>query len=298
MEMVFFSLFASNVSSPVLPLSPPPPLTASVTSTKTTERLSFKGKRFLIHRDSGISLSPAASTSRNGEQLLSVLLLHSKALFHRVFLAHCLCVLKQHHLQHSPTPSYSKSSPSFTKKASTEVLTMYTTASPVTAVSRVVYPKECYRPLDNVSSFETDNEDLSIVEDDSTERSVTPPSMASCPEAQRPVFTVDGNVGETSVPKSKNSESSLHLSSEQQSNGRMSDIVRKISASILSSDRRKKPGSLVVEALKKSASSSNIVESGGDGGGASSESSSSVVSEEKVKKKKFFQTLRHRKPKA
>ncbi|GIX92285.1 hypothetical protein CEXT_387031 [Caerostris extrusa] len=105
------------------------------------------------------------------------------------------------------------------------------------------------------------------------------------------------NAGEASVPKSKNSESSLHLSSEQ-SNGRMSDIVRKISASILSSDRRKKPGSLVVEALKKSASSSNIVESGGDGGGASSESSSSVVSEEKVKKKKFFQTLRHRKPKA
>ncbi|GIY94346.1 stromal interaction molecule homolog, partial [Caerostris extrusa] len=75
-----------------------------------------------------------------------------------------------------PPPSYSKSSPlvhqeSF-HRGSHHVAT--TTASPVTAVSRVVYPNECYRPLaDNVSSFETDNEDLSIVEDDSTERSVT-----------------------------------------------------------------------------------------------------------------------------
>ncbi|GFS51974.1 stromal interaction molecule 2 [Nephila pilipes] len=192
-----------------------------------------------------------------------------------------------------PPPTYSKSSPSFTKKASQEgPLTLYGNPPPA-AVSRVVYPKECYRPLENVSSFETDNEDFNIQEDDSTERSVTPPSLASCPETQRPVFTVDGNVGECTTQKTKDPELPVQLTAEQ-SNGKMSDIVRKISASIMS-DKKKKPGSLVIEALKKSASSSNIVDSAD--GGASSESSSSVVSEEKVKKKKFFQTLRHRKPK-
>ncbi|KAF8782443.1 stromal interaction molecule homolog isoform X2 [Argiope bruennichi] len=254
--------------------SPPPyvgVVQTSVTSTKTTERLSFKGKRFLIHRDSGISLTPAAhspaiygpSTSRNGTT------------------------------SNIPPPTYSKSSPSFTKKISSEGPSLYSAALPPT-VSRVVYPKECYRPVENLSSFETDNEDLSIVEDDSTERSVTPPSLASCPETQRPVFTVDGNSGEEPVQKSKDSEPMIQQLTTDQSNGKMSDIVRKISASIMS-DKKKKPGSLVIEALKKSASSSNIIENAD--GGASSESSSSVVSEEKVKKKKFFQTLRHRKPK-
>ncbi|KAF8782445.1 Stromal interaction molecule like protein [Argiope bruennichi] len=192
-----------------------------------------------------------------------------------------------------PPPTYSKSSPSFTKKISSEGPSLYSAALPPT-VSRVVYPKECYRPVENLSSFETDNEDLSIVEDDSTERSVTPPSLASCPETQRPVFTVDGNSGEEPVQKSKDSEPMIQQLTTDQSNGKMSDIVRKISASIMS-DKKKKPGSLVIEALKKSASSSNIIENAD--GGASSESSSSVVSEEKVKKKKFFQTLRHRKPK-
>ncbi|GFW30495.1 uncharacterized protein TNCV_454331 [Trichonephila clavipes] len=192
-----------------------------------------------------------------------------------------------------PPPTYSKSSPSFTKKSSQDGLQNLFNTPPPSAVSRVVYPKECYRPLENVSSFETDNEDFIIQEDDSTERSITPPSLASCPETQRPVFTVDGNIGESTTQKTKDPELAVQLTPEQ-SNGKMSDIVRKISASIMS-EKKKKPGSLVIEALKKSASSSNIVDAAD--GGASSESSSSVVSEEKVKKKKFFQTLRHRKPK-
>ena len=56
----------------------------------------------------------------------------------------------------------------------------------------MVYPREAYRPPDNLSSFETDNEDLQIteVDDDSTERSVTPPSLASCPETSHANFTI------------------------------------------------------------------------------------------------------------
>ncbi|GFW30498.1 hypothetical protein TNCV_454361 [Trichonephila clavipes] len=84
-EMFYFSLKCSyclntlslSSSDTTLREESPPPyvgvVQTSVTSTKTTERLSFKGKRFLIHRDSGISLTPAAhspaiyaaSTSRN-----------------------------------------------------------------------------------------------------------------------------------------------------------------------------------------------------------------------------------------
>nr|XP_015927036.1 stromal interaction molecule homolog isoform X6 [Parasteatoda tepidariorum] len=192
-----------------------------------------------------------------------------------------------------PPPSYSKSSPSLIKN-NPDIMAYSALAS----TSRVVYPRECYRPLESVSSFETDNEEILIpdpVDDDSTERSNTPPSLASCPESSRPMFTLtDGPGGGISLVKNKEVylSSPLQLTSEP-SNGRMGDIVRKISASIL--DKKKKPGSLAVEALKKSASSSNIVEN--SEGGASSESSSSTISEEKYKKKKFFQTLRHRKQK-
>nr|XP_042909966.1 stromal interaction molecule homolog isoform X2 [Parasteatoda tepidariorum] len=287
----------------------PPPYTGIVptcisSSTKTTDRHSFKAQRFLVHRDSGISLTsaaqtPAASTSKSGSGVANI----------------------------PPPPSYSKSSPSLIKN-NPDIMAYSALAS----TSRVVYPRECYRPLESVSSFETDNEEILIpdpVDDDSTERSNTPPSLASCPESSRPMFTLtDGNQGKphnyekqktnsswnrklphifkfwNSSPKRpgggislvKNKEvylsSPLQLTSEP-SNGRMGDIVRKISASIL--DKKKKPGSLAVEALKKSASSSNIVEN--SEGGASSESSSSTISEEKYKKKKFFQTLRHRKQK-
>lgn len=86
-----------------------------------------------------------------------------------------------------PPPSYSKSSPSLLKKES-DPAPKYAAAVP--SVSRVVYPRECYKPME--SSFETDNEDLHIteVEDDTTERSITPPSMASCPEITRATFTI------------------------------------------------------------------------------------------------------------
>ncbi|KFM72062.1 Stromal interaction molecule 1, partial [Stegodyphus mimosarum] len=188
-----------------------------------------------------------------------------------------------------PPPSYSKSSPSFLRK-NIEI--------PSYATSRVVYPRECYRPSDNVSSFETDNEDFQIAEidDDSTERSVTPPSLASLPETGRAVFTVaDGTIAEGSLSKGKDnvSMSSMQLSTEH-SNGKMGDIVRKISAGLL--EKKKKPASSIVEALKKSSSSSNIIDN--TEGAVSSESSSSVITEDKHKKKKFFPHLRNRKAKS
>ncbi|XP_054706665.1 stromal interaction molecule 1-like [Uloborus diversus] len=188
-------------------------------------------------------------------------------------------------------PPYTKSSPSFARKNAE--IPSYTA---IASVSRVVYPKECYRPSENLS-FDTESEDLQIqeVDDDSTERSATPPSLASCPEISRPTFSVtDGNSAEvTSKLKEPESPKSVKLSAEH-SNGKMSDIVRKISTGLL--EKKKKPASSLVEAMKKSSSSSNIIDSAE--GGASSESSSSVIAEEKQKKKKFFQQLRHRKVKS
>lgn len=185
-----------------------------------------------------------------------------------------------------PPPSYSKSSPSFIKK--TSEIPNY---AAVPSVSRVAYPRECHRPADNLSSFETDNEDFQVAEidDDSTERSITPPSLASCPETSHATFTIpDGTSPEI---KSKDPDFNSQLSIEHP-NGKMGDIVRKISAGIM--DKKKKPTSSIVEAIKKSASSSNIVD---NNEGASSESSLGTAAEEK-KKKKFFQQLRHRKPKS
>lgn len=84
----------------------------------------------------------------------------------------------------SPLPSFSKSSPSFILKASD--VPNYSTVPPV---STVVYPREL---PPNLSSFKIDNEDLQIVkvEDDSTERNLTPPSLSPCPQTSHANFTI------------------------------------------------------------------------------------------------------------
>lgn len=93
-------------------------------------------------------------------------------------------------------------------------------------------------------------------------------------------------------PKSKDTEFNSQLLDH--SNGKMGDIVRKISAGIM--DKKKKPSSSIVEAIKKSASSSNIVDS--NEGGSSESSCSTATVDDRNKKKKFFTGLRHRKPKS
>ncbi|XP_035222166.1 stromal interaction molecule homolog isoform X2 [Stegodyphus dumicola] len=264
------TLSQSNSDTTLREESPPPYaglVPTCISSTKTTDSRSFKSKRYLVHRDSGISLTSSVPSPANISSAAS----------------------KNGAVSNIPPPSYSKSSPSFLRK-NIEI--------PSYATSRVVYPRECYRPSDNVSSFETDNEDFQIAEidDDSTERSVTPPSLASLPETGRAVFTLaDGTIAEGSLSKGKDnvSMSSVQLSAEQ-SNGKMGDIVRKISAGLL--EKKKKPGSSIVEALKKSSSSSNIIDN--TEGAVSSESSSSVITEDKHKKKKFFPHLRNRKAKS
>lgn len=97
---------------------------------------------------------------------------------------------------------------------------------------------------------------------------------------------------ESLLTKSKDAEYNSQLLLDH-SNGKMGDIVRKISAGIM--EKKKKPTSSLVEAIKKSASSSNIVDSNE---GGSSESSCSTAVEDKSKKKKFFTGLRHRKGKS
>lgn len=85
----------------------------------------------------------------------------------------------------SPLPSFSKSSPSFIRETD---VPNYSTVPPV---STVVYPIEACLPP-NLSSFKIDNEDLQIVkvEEDSTERNLTPPSLSPCPQTSHANFTM------------------------------------------------------------------------------------------------------------